>query len=321
MFDSLATWLVYDLAGLTPDSHTGAALHFFVMDVTKLFVMLVIIIYVMGLLRALLSPEKVREYVRGKPRWLARVLAITLGAITPFCSCSSVPLFIGFVEAGIPLGVTFSFLIASPMINEVAVVLLIGILGWKIALLYVLAGLTVAYVGGALMERFKPERWVEDYVWKIQMGQAQLPEPDNSLAGRHRFALGEVKEIVGRIWLWVLIGIGVGALFHGYVPEQWVVDNLGGQDNWLAVPVAVLIGIPLYSNATGVIPIAEAMLLKGVALGTVLAFMMSVVALSLPEMLILRKVIRWPALALYAGILAIAFILVGWGFNLLAGMG
>ncbi len=318
MFDSLATWLVYDLAGLAPDSHLGAALHFFVMDIAKIFVMLVIIIYVMGLLRALLSPEKVRDYVRGKPRWLARVLAITLGAVTPFCSCSSVPLFIGFVEAGIPLGVTFSFLIASPMINEVAVVLLVGILGWKIALLYVLAGLIVAYVGGALMERFKPERWVEEYVWKIHMGQMVLPQADTSLAGRHRFALGEVREIVGRIWLWVFIGIGVGALFHGYVPEQWIVEHLGaGQNSWLAVPAAVLIGIPLYSNATGVIPVAEAMLLKGVALGTTLAFMMSIAALSLPEMLILRKVIRWPALFLYAGILAIAFILVGWGFNFL----
>lgn len=317
MFSALADFVVYHLLKLPADSHAGAALHFFVMDTAKIFVMLVLIIYGMGLLRAMLSPEKVRDYVRGKPVWLARSSAITLGAVTPFCSCSSVPLFIGFVEAGIPLGVTFSFLIASPMINEVAAVLLVGILGWKIAALYVLSGLVVAYVGGALMERFKPERWVEDYVWKIQVGQAQLPEPDKSLAGRHRFAWGEVKEIVRRIWKWVLLGIAVGALFHGYVPEAWVVENLGGQDNWLAVPAAVLLGIPLYSNATGVIPVAEAMLGKGVALGTTLALMMSIAALSLPEMLILRKVIRWPALALYAGILAIAFMLVGWGFNLL----
>ncbi len=318
MFDTLANLVVFELAGISPDTHLGAALHFFVMDTAKIFFMLVIIIYIMGLLRALMSPEKVRDYVRGKPVWMARSSAIGLGAVTPFCSCSSVPLFIGFVEAGIPLGVTFSFLIASPMINEVAVVLLIGILGWKVALLYVLAGLLVAYVGGALMERFKPERWVEAYVWKIQMGQADLPEPDKSLAGRHHFAVGEVKDILRRIWLWIFLGIGIGAVFHGYVPEQWVVDNLGGTDNWLAVPAAVLLGIPLYSNATGVIPVAEAMLGKGVALGTTLAFMMSIAALSLPEMLILRKVIRWQALALYAGILAIAFILVGWGFNLLA---
>jgi hypothetical protein len=318
MFDVLANLIVYGLLGLTPGSAPADALHFFVMDTAKIFVLLVIIIYVMGLLRALLSPERVREYVRGKPRWLARTLAIVLGAVTPFCSCSSVPLFIGFVEAGIPLGVTFSFLIASPMINEVAVVILVGILGWELTLMYVAAGLTVAYVGGIVMERFKPERWVEEYVWKIHMGQVQLPQPDTSLRGRHRYAWGEVKEIVGRLWKWVIAGIAVGALFHGYVPEGWVTEHLGGKDNWLAVPGAVLLGVPLYSNATGVIPVAEAMLGKGVAIGTTLAFMMSIAALSLPEMIILRKVIKWPALALYAGVLAVAFILVGWGFNLLA---
>jgi hypothetical protein len=317
MFDGLARLLVHDAMGLDPASRTGAALHFFVMDVAKIFVMLAAVIYVMGLFRALLSPEKVRDYVRGKPKWLARLLAIGLGAVTPFCSCSSVPLFIGFVEAGIPLGVTFSFLIASPMINEVAVVILAGILGWELTLLYVAAGLTVAWFGGLAMERFKPERWVEDYVWKIRMGQMQAVQPDTSWAGRHRYALGEVKEIVGRLWKWVLAGIGVGALFHGYVPEGWVSQHLGSGD-WYTVPLAVLIGIPLYSNATGVIPVAEAMLGKGVALGTTLAFMMSIAALSLPEMIILRKVMRWPALALFAGVLAVAITLVGWGFNFIA---
>jgi len=317
MFDALGNAIAYSLLGLSPDSHLGQAVQFFIMDISKIFVLLVVIIYVMGLLRALLSPERVREYVRGKPRWLARTLAILLGAVTPFCSCSSVPLFIGFVEAGIPLGVTFSFLIASPMINEVAAVILVGILGWKLAALYIGAGLTVAYVGGAVMERFKPERWVEDYVWKIQMGEVKMTEPDTSLAGRHRYAWGEVREIIRRIGKWVVIGVAIGALFHGFVPEEWVVEHLGGRDNWLAVPGAVLLGVPLYSNATGVIPIAEAMLGKGVAIGTTLAFMMSIAALSLPEMLILRKVIRWPALALYASVLAVAFTLVGWGFNLL----
>jgi uncharacterized membrane protein YraQ (UPF0718 family) len=285
------------------------------MDVTKIFVMLILIIYIMGLLRALLSPEKVRDYVRNRPDWQARGMAVSLGAVTPFCSCSSVPLFIGFVEAGIPLGVTFSFLIASPMINEVAAVILVGILGWKLALLYILAGLVVAWFGGLIMQWFKPERWVEDYVWKIQMGQAALPDQDNSFRGRHHFAMAEVKEIVGRIWKWVLIGIGVGALFHGYVPEQWVAEHLAS-GNWYDVPSAVLLGVPLYSNATGIIPVAEAMLGKGVAIGTTLALMMSVAALSLPEMLILRKVIRWQALALFAGILTLSFIIVGWLFNL-----
>lgn len=314
MFDALANLIVYQLLGIGPDTHLGAALHFFVMDVAKIFVLLIAIIYVMGLLRALLSPEKVREYVRGKPDWLARTLAILLGAITPFCSCSSVPLFIGFVEAGIPLGVTFSFLIASPMINEVAVVILAGILGWKLAALYVLAGLVVAFVGGMVMQWFKPERWVEDYVWKIQMGQMQMAEVDTSLRGRHIYAVGEVKEILRRIWKWILIGVGVGALFHGYVPESWVTEHLGGEA-WYTVPLGVLMGVPLYSNATGVIPVAEAMLGKGVALGTTLAFMMSIAALSVPEMLILRKVIHWKALGLYAAVLAVAFTLVGWGFN------
>jgi len=317
MFENFASLLVYRWLEIDPASHTGAAVHFFVMDTTKIFFMLFIIIYIMGLLRAMLSPERVREYVRGKPKWLARTLSIILGAVTPFCSCSSVPLFIGFVEAGIPLGVTFSFLIASPMINEVAAVILVGILGWQLAALYIGAGLVVAYVGGVVMERFKPERWVEDYVWKIHMGETQVIESDNSLSGRHRFAIGEVKEIVGRIWKWVFAGVALGALFHGYVPEAWVVEYLGGKDNWFAVPGAVILGVPLYSNATGVIPLAEAMLGKGVAIGTTLALMMSIAALSLPEMLILRKVIRWPALAIYASVLAVAFTLVGWVFNII----
>ncbi|NKN34218.1 permease [Marichromatium bheemlicum] len=317
MFEQLGDLIAFGLLGLEPASRSGAAVQFFVMDVAKIFVLLVLVIYVMGLLRAMLSPERVRAFVRGRPDWQARGMAVTLGAVTPFCSCSSVPLFIGFVEAGIPLGVTFSFLIASPMINEVAAVILVGVLGWKLAALYVLAGLLVAWFGGLAMQAFRPERWVEDYVWKIRMGETAMAEPDTSLRGRHRYALGEVREIVGRIWRWVLLGIGVGALFHGFVPAGWVTEHLGG-DDWFSVPAAVLLGIPLYANATGVIPVAEAMLTKGVAIGTTLALMMSVAALSLPELLILRKVIRWPALALFAAVLAVAFTLVGWGFNLIA---
>ena len=228
MFESLGDLVAFRLLGLQPESAAGEALQFFVMDVTKIFALLALVIYIMGLLRAMLSPERVREFVRGRPDWQARGFAVALGAVTPFCSCSSVPLFIGFVEAGIPLGVTFSFLIASPMINEVAAVILVGILGWKLASLYVGAGLLVAWMGGVIMQSFKPERWVEEYVWKIHMGQADLPEPDKSFLGRHRYAVTEVKEIVGRIWKWVLLGIGVGALFHGFVPEQWVTEHLGG---------------------------------------------------------------------------------------------
>ena len=316
LFERLGDLVAFEVLRLSPESHRGAAMQFFVMDVAKIFVLLVIVIYVMGLLRAMLSPERVRAFVRDRPDWQARGMAVTLGAVTPFCSCSSVPLFIGFVEAGIPLGVTFSFLIASPMINEVAAVILVGILGWELATLYVAAGLLVAWFGGIAMQAFRSERWVEDYVWKIRMGEAVMIQSDTTLLGRHRYAVGEVKEIVGRIWRWVLIGIGIGALFHGFVPAGWVTEHLGG-DDWYTVPVAVLLGIPLYSNATGIIPVAEAMLTKGVAVGTTLALMMSVAALSLPEMLILRKVIRWPALALFAGVLAVAFTLVGWGFNLI----
>ena len=316
MFEQLANWIVFSLLKFSHADAHAHALHFFIMDIAKIFALLVGVIYIMGLVRATISPARLRNYVRGKPEWLSRLLAITLGSVTPFCSCSSVPLFIGFVEAGIPLSVTFSFLIASPMINEVAVVILANILGWKLTLLYVAAGLTVAYFGGIIMGLFRPERWVESYVWDLNVGDdANFAAPE-TLLERHDFAFGEVREIVGRIWKWVFAGVAIGALFHGFVPETWVSENLG-DDNFLAVPVAVLMGVPLYSNATGVIPIAEALLGKGVAIGTVLALMMSIAALSLPEMLILKKVIRWPALAIYASILAIAFTFVGWGFNLL----
>ncbi len=321
MFEALGNWVAYHLLGLDPATHLGAAVQFFVMDVSKIFVLLFVIIYLMGLVRAFLTPEKVRDYVRGKPKWLARLLAILLGSVTPFCSCSSVPLFIGFVEAGIPLSITYAFLIASPMINEVAVAILVGVVGWKIAALYVLAGMVVAFVGSIIMEWFKTERWVEDYVWKIHMAESGAGDekPVMTLQARHQFAVSEVKEIVGRIWKWVIIGVAVGAAFHGYVPQEWVAEHLAGEGHWWTVPVAVVLGVPLYSNATGVIPIAEAMLAKGVPIGTTLALMMSIAALSLPEMLILRKVIRWPALAIYASVLAVAFMLVGWGFNLLGG--
>ena len=316
MFAWLADQIIYQLLSMEANSPIAASLHFFVMDVTKIFFMLIVIIYIMGLFRSFLSAEKVRTYVKGKSKVVARLLAITLGAVTPFCSCSSVPLFIGFVEAGIPLGVTFSFLIASPMINEIAVVMLLGIVGWKITLLYVIAGLVVAFFGGIIMEKFRPEQWVEDYVWKIQMGQAEQLAQDNSIAARHRYAQAEVKEIVTRIWKWVLIGVGAGALFHGYFPQEWA-ENLADKNNFFAVPMAVAFGVPLYSNAVGVIPLAEAMLIKGVAIGTTLAFMMSIAAISLPELLILRKVIKWQALVLFTLILTISIISVGWFFNLI----
>jgi uncharacterized membrane protein YraQ (UPF0718 family) len=318
MFDALATWLIYDLAGLQ-DTPFGAAAHFFVMDVTKILVLLTLVIYLMGLLRALLKPEKVREFIRDRGNLQSRFLAVGLGAVTPFCSCSSIPLFIGFVEAGIPLGVTLSFLIASPMINEVAIVVLASVIGWKFTVLYVLTGLSVALIGGFVLERFKPERWVEDYVWKIHMGQVAQVEEDNSLRARHEYALGQVREIVGRIWKFILVGVGVGAFIHGYVPAE-MVAGVAGDGGLLSVIGAVLIGVPLYSDAVGIIPIAEVLLGKGVPIGTVLAFMMAVTALSLPEMIILKKVVKVPLLALFAGYLATAFVIVGLLFNQLRGI-
>ncbi|MBO1923185.1 permease [Thiomicrorhabdus sp. 6S3-12] len=315
-FESTASWFVYGILNIDAQTALGQAVHFFVMDVLKIFFLLVLIIYLMGLLRAFVSTERVRSVVVGKPLWLGRSMAIGLGSVTPFCSCSSVPLFIGFVEARIPLSITFAFLIASPMINEVAVVLLISLLGWEVAFWYVLAGLIVAYIGSVVIGWFKPERWIEAYVWDIKMRQAQEQEAlANGWRARHGFAWNEVKVIVKRIWHWVIIGIGVGAAFHGYVPQVWVTETLADANNWWSVPAAVLLGVPLYSNATGVIPVIEAMLGKGVPLGTSLALMMSIAALSLPELLILRKVIRWPALLLFVAVLVVAFILVGYGFN------
>lgn len=318
MFQALGDWVAYSLLGLSPESRFGQAVQFFVMDTVMIFFLITVIIYIMGLLRSFVSPERVRLYLRGKPVWLQRLLAITLGAFTPFCSCSSIPLFIGFVEAGIPLGVTFSFLIASPMINEVAVVLLAAVVGWKVASLYVIAGMVVAWFGGILLQKMKPERWVEDYVWQIHMGEAPAIKQDTSLRGRHRFAVQEVKDIVGRIWKWVVAGIAVGAVFHGFVPQQWVSEHLSG-NNWWTVPLAVMIGVPLYTSAEGVVPVVDALLGKEVPLGTTLALMMSVVALSLPEIMILRKVIKMPLIVRFVAVLTVSFILVGYLFNFLEG--
>jgi hypothetical protein len=316
VFDALGDLVAYRWLGLE-GSPAGAALHFFVMDVAKILVLLTTVIYLMGWLRALLTPERVRAMMKGRSGPGARLTAVGLGAVTPFCSCSSIPLFIGFVEAGIPLGVTLSFLIASPMVNQVAVVVLAGVVGWQMTAIYVLTGLTIAFVGGYVLQAFRLERWVEDYVWKIRMGEAVLADPGNGgLRARHDYAWNEVRQIVGRIWKFVLIGVGIGAFIHGYVPADFVA-RIAGDGSVLSVVVAVLAGIPMYSDAVGIIPVAEALLGKGVPVGTVLAFMMAVVALSLPEMLILRRVVKWPLLGVFAGYLAVAFVLVGVGLNAL----
>jgi len=314
IFTKLADWATYDILQLSPTSSFAQALHFFIEDVTKIFFLLILIVFAIGFFRSMLTPERVRKVVAGRSRTVSYPMAVGLGAVTPFCSCSSVPLFIGFLEAGIPLGVTMAFLIASPMINEVAVVVLAAAVGWKVALLYVAAGLSVGIIGGLAVEFFKLEKWVEEYVWKIRMGETAIQQVGTSFKQRLEYAWQQVKEIVGRIWLYVLVGIAIGAGLHGFVPQSFFI-KYASLDNILAVPSAVLIGIPLYSNATGVIPVVEALLSKGVPIGTVLALMMSVAAISLPEMIILRKVLKPQLIATFVGILFIAFIGVGFLFN------
>ncbi len=314
IFTWLADWLAYGVLRLESGTPLGEAVHFFIEDVTKIFFLLAVIIYLMGLMRALISPERVRKIVAGRSRLVSYPLASLLGSITPFCSCSSVPLFIGFLEAGIPLGVTMAFLITSPMINQVAVVVLAAAVGWKVAVLYVATGMLVGMLGGLVIETFKLEKWVEEYVWKIHMGEVAVQTVGTSFKARATFAWGEVKDIVGRIWKYVLIGVGLGAALHGFVPQSFF-TTYASSSNPFAVPLAVIIGIPLYSNATGVIPIVEALMSKGVPIGTVLALMMSVAAISLPEMIILRKVLKPQLIATFTGILFVAFIAVGFLFN------
>lgn len=316
VFTRLADIVTFRLLGLTPGDRLAQAVHFFIEDTTKIFALLVAVVFVMGLFRTLLSPEKVRGMIEGRSRGAAYGVAAVLGAITPFCSCSSVPLFIGFLEGGIPLGVTMAFLITSPLVNEVAVVILGAVMGWKMTAIYVATGMAVGMLGGVLIDRFRMERYVEEYVWSIRMGALAQVQADTSLRGRVRYAWGEVRDIVGRIWLYVFIGIGIGAALHGYVPEE-LFARYAAADNPFAVPAAVLMGLPLYSNATGIIPVAEALLGKGVPFGTVIAFMMSVVAISPPEFIMLRKVLKPTMLVLFGSYLTVAFILVGLLLNLI----
>jgi hypothetical protein len=314
IFERLADFVTFDLLRLAAGSRLAEAAHFFVEHVTKIFVLLVAVVFLVGLFRSVLTPERVRGYLSGRSRGMTYGMAVGLGAVTPFCSCSSVPLFIGFLKSGIPLGATMAFLVASPMVNEVAVVVLAGVVGWELAVLYVATGLAVGVLAGWLTDRFRLERFVQDFVWQVRAGQGCGSAPETGLAARARFAWGEVRDIVGRIWPYVLIGIAIGATLHGFVPQQ-VFARYAGADNLLAVPAAVLAGIPLYANATGVIPVVEALLGKGVPIGTALVLMMSVVALSLPEFILLRQVITLRGLAAFAGFMAAAFVAVGYLFN------
>jgi len=294
----------------------GEAVHFFFYDTPKVLLLLTGIVFIMGVIQTFFSPERTRALLSGKREGVGNVLAATLGIVTPFCSCSAVPLFIGFLSAGVPLGVTFSFLISAPMVNEVALVLLFGMFGWNVAALYLGLGLMVAIVSGLVIGKLKMERYLEDWVQKIQAGAA-THHGDEAISWVARFEAGgaHVKEIVGKVWPYILVGIGLGAAIHGYVPEDFMASFMG-RDVWWAVPAAVVLGVPMYTNAAGVIPIVEALIGKGAALGTVLAFMMSVIALSAPEMIILRKALKPPLIAAFAGVVAVGILIVGYVFNL-----
>jgi len=309
----LADWISYSALGLARDSRLGTSLAFFLYDVPKILLLLSGMVFAISIVRTFFSPERTRALLGGRREGVGNIFAALLGIVTPFCSCSAVPLFIGFVESGIPLGVTFSFLIAAPTINEVAIILLFGLFGWKVAALYITSGLVVAIVAGFIIGRLKMEKYVEDFVWKIQH-TADMTEEKLNWADRIERAWESVKEIVGKVWLYVVVGIAVGAGIHGYVPEDALASILGKQA-WWSVPAAVLIGIPLYSNAAGIVPIVGTLIEKGASVGTALAFMMSVIGLSLPEAVILKRVLKMPLLITFFAVIAVAIMLTGYMFN------
>ncbi len=311
-----AGWLTYDLLKLADGSRTALAVEFFVFEAPKVLMLLTLVVFGVGVVRSFFTPERTRRVLAGKRETLGNALASLLGVVTPFCSCSAVPLFIGFVTTGVPLGVTFSFLIAAPMINEVALVLLFGLLGWKVAALYAGTGLLIAFVAGWVIGRLRLERWVEGWVYATPTGAGPaIDEAPLTWGDRVRFGRDAMRDIVGKVWPYVLAGIAVGAGIHGYVPQDYMASIMG-KEVWWSVPLAVLIGIPMYSNAAGIVPIVEALLGKGAALGTVLAFMMAVIGLSLPEMIILRKVLKIPLIAVFAGVVGCGIMVVGYLFNL-----
>ncbi|MDI1268156.1 MAG: permease [Polaromonas sp.] len=295
-------------------SHLGGALQFFFYDTPKVLMLLTGVVFVMGMINSYFTPERTRALLAGRSEGVANVMAASLGIVTPFCSCSAVPLFIGFVQAGVPLGVTFSFLISAPMVNEVALTLLFGLFGWKVALLYLGLGLSVAIVAGWVIGRLKMEAYLEDWVRDMPKTSAQFDDAGTTLADRIQAGFSAVREIVGKVWPYILGGITLGALIHGYVPEEFMASFMG-KEAWWSVPLAVLMGVPMYTNAAGVIPIVQALLAKGAALGTVLAFMMSVIALSLPELIILRKVLKLRLIPTFVAVVSGGILLVGFVFN------
>ncbi len=310
------THLLSHLTGFSYESHLGRAIAFFIFDTPKVLMLLTLVVFAVGIVRSFFTPERTRSILAGKRESAGNVLAALLGTVTPFCSCSAVPLFLGFVTTGVPLGVTFSFLISAPMVNEIALVLLYGLFGWRVAAIYMATGLFIAIVAGWVIGRLKMERHLEEWVYQIQAGKVDLDDGPKNWVERIQYGFQAVREIVGRVWLFVMAGIAVGAAIHGYVPEGLMASFMG-KSAWWSVPLSVLIGIPMYSNAAGIIPIVQALLEKGAALGTVLAFMMSVIALSLPEMIILRKVLKPRLIVTFIGVVGLGILLVGYVFNYL----
>jgi len=321
IFTTLADWFAYSLLGLAPDTKLGGAVHFFIEDTTKIFFLLVVMIYVIALIRASLNVERVRDYLAKNNRLFGYLMGSTFGAITPFCSCSSIPIFLGFTSAGIPVGITMAFLLTSPLINEVAVLLLLSLVGWEITLIYVLVGMLVGIAGGVFLDLIRAERMLQPFALKAYQAAerstaAAADKPVLSFTERHDFAKAELLDILSRVWKWVFIGVGLGAALHGFVPEAWFEQNLGS-GQWWSVPMAVLAGIPLYSNATGVIPVMESLIVKGLPLGTTLAFCMSTVAASFPEFVLLKQVMTWRLLIIIFGLLLLSFTCVGWLLNII----
>lgn len=312
----LADLLTEVVFRLEPGKHLTESVRFLIFEVPKVLMLLVLIIYAVGIIRTYFTVEKTRKMLEGKSLFTGNILASLLGIVTPFCSCSAIPLFLGFVEAGVPLGVTFSFLIAAPMINEVALVLLAGMFGWKVALIYVGTGLVIAILSGWLIGKFKLEKYVADWVYKVKNNQEASDEDNVTFPDRIRAGLTAVKEVVGKIWVYIVLGVAVGAGAHGYVPEDFM-GALLGSEHWYSVPLAILIGVPMYSNAAGIIPIVSVLMEKGVSLGTALAFMMSVIALSLPEVIILKKVLKWQLIAVFVSVVTVGIVIVGFIFNYL----
>jgi uncharacterized membrane protein YraQ (UPF0718 family) len=312
----VTNWLIDTVLGMTKGAHFTEALRFFIFEVPKVLLLLMLIIFLVGIIRTYFTPERTRKALEGKKTFTGNVMASVLGIVTPFCSCSAIPLFLGFVESGVPLGVTFSFLISAPMINEVAIVLLYGMFGWKVAAIYVGTGLVIAIVAGWVIGLLKLEKWVEPWVYETHLGNSG--EDDGQILFGNRVSMGydAVKEIVGKVWIYVILGIAVGAGAHGYVPEEFMA-SLMGKSAWYSVPLSILIGIPLYSNAAGIVPIVSVLIEKGASLGTALAFMMAVIGLSLPEMVILRKVLKLPLIFTFIGVVGSGIMIVGYLFNMI----